>query len=71
MRKYNQDFLDTIDVLGFLLDVMNYEENLKQSDNDDIMNSLDRKSDLLLKKLEADIAVQNAMLDEILAEVKK
>ncbi len=71
MAKYNQDFLDTIDVLGFLLDVMNYEENLKQSDNDDIMNSLDRKSDLLLKKLEADIAVQNAMLDEILAEVKK
>lgn len=71
MAKYNQEFLDTIDVLGFLLDVMNYEENLKQSDNDDIMNSLDRKSDLLLKKLEADIAVQNAMLDEILAEVKK
>ena len=71
MANYNQDFLDTIDVLGFLLDVMNYEENLQQSDNDDIMNSLDRKSDLLLKKLEADIAEQNVLLSTILSEVKK
>ena len=67
--KLNEDFLDILSCLGFAIGWVNYQENLKQSDNDDIMNSLDEKTNTLLLRLEKDLEEQNIMLKQILEKV--
>lgn len=65
-KLFNDDFLDTLAVVSFIIGVMNYDENLSQSDKDDILQTLSSNMQELLEKLEEDIAEQNAMLREIL-----
>lgn len=67
MRQWNQDFLDTLSVLSFVIGMMNYDENLTQSDKDDMLQAVDRKMTVMLHRLEEDLEEQNDMLREILA----
>ena len=62
----NLEFLDIINYMSFAMTLANYQQNLQQSDNDDIMYALDQKTSNLLKKLEDDLQQQNIMLKEIL-----
>lgn len=62
----NQDVLDALAVVSFLIGVANYGENLTQSDKTDLMNSLDRQTKDILTKIEASLEEQNKMLREIL-----
>ena len=71
MSNYNQDMLDAIAIVSFLVGVANYNENLTQSDKDDIMNYLDRQTVEILKKLQDSIDEQNAMLKQILSKVEE
>ena len=64
-------FLDIINCMGFALTLANYEQNLQQSDNDDIMQELDKKTNLLIQQLEADLEQQNIMLKKILQELER
>lgn len=66
MSRWDQDFLDTLSVLSFVLGMMNYDENLTQSDKDDILHMVDHKMTATLHRLEEDLEEQNAMLREIL-----
>lgn len=66
MRQWNQDFLDTLSVLSFVIGMMNYDENLTQSDKDDMLQAVDRKMTAMLHRLEKDLEEQNNMLREIL-----
>lgn len=63
---YNQDMLDTLSLLAFVIGLANYRENLSQSDKDDIMNKLDEQTKDILIELTTAIEEQNAMLKEIL-----
>ena len=63
---YNQDFLDAIALVSFAIGIANYNENLSQSDKDDMMHALDEKANNILEKLEADLAEQNDLLRQIL-----
>ena len=67
---FNDDFLDTLSVVSFIIGVMNYNENLSQSDKDDILQTVSNNMQELLEKLEEDIAEQNDRLREILDELK-
>lgn len=69
--KFNQDFLDAISILSFIIGIQNYNENLSQSDKDDIMQQLDRKTAKLLTRIEEDLEQQNDMLREILNRLDK
>jgi hypothetical protein len=60
--KFNDDFLDALSVVSFVIGLMNYEENLTQSDKDDIIKGLDEQTAAILEKLEADLNAQNDML---------
>lgn len=62
----NNDFLDILAYLQFAITLINYQQNLKQSDNDDIMKALDQKTNTLIEKLQQDLAEQNKMLKQIL-----
>ena len=68
---YNDNFLDTLSVLSFIIGVMNYDENLSQSDKDDMLNKISMQMQALLEHLEKDIDEQNEMLREILQLLKE
>lgn len=63
---YNQDFLDAVSLVSFIIGIANYNENLSQSDKDDMMHALDEKANVMLERLEADLEEQNELLRRIL-----
>ena len=71
MSRFNPDFLELMTVLEFVITLINYETNLEQSDNDDIMKELDQKTNALIERLEKDLQEQNALLQEILKKLEE
>ena len=67
----NDELLDVITLLSFILQVQNYNENLSQNDKADLMHALDHKINNLLERMEQDIKDQNEKLDEILERLRK
>lgn len=67
---YDRDFIDDLAVASFLIGIANYQENLTQSDKDDIMNHLDQQTKDILTKVQEALEEQNKMLTEILERVK-
>ena len=63
---YNQDFMDAVSLVSFIIGIANYNENLSQSDKDDMMHALDEKANVMLERLEADLEEQNELLRKIL-----
>ena len=63
---YNQDFMDAVALVSFIIGIANYNENLSQSDKDDMMHALDEKANVMLERLEADLEEQNKLLRQIL-----
>ena len=61
----NLDFLDILSIISFAISIANYEQNLQQSSNDDLMKEIDQKTAELLSKLENDISRQNADISDI------
>ena len=70
MGKLNEDFLDVMACMGFAIGLVTYQENLQQSDNDDIMTELDNKTTLMITQLEKDLEEQNIMLQAILKKLE-
>lgn len=70
MSRMNEDFLDAMSCLSFAIGWVNYQENLKQSDNDDIMNELDKKTNHLIERIEQDLEMQNDMLRTIMKKLE-
>ena len=68
---YNQDFLDAVSLVSFIIGIANYNENLSQSDKDDMMQALDEKTNRMLARLETDLEEQNEMLRQILNELRR
>lgn len=71
MGKLNGDFLDVMACMGFAIGLVNYQENLQQSDSDDIMKELDNKTNLMISQLEKDLEEQNVMLKAILKKLEE
>lgn len=67
----NDNFMDMLSMMSFIIGLMNYQENLTQSDKDDIMKSLDEKTTVMLEKLEQDLNEQNDMPREILNRLEE
>lgn len=59
-------FLDSIALVSFIVGIMNYEENLTQSDKQDLQDQLDSKIDLLLKEIHSHLEEQDKKLDKIM-----
>lgn len=63
----NLDFLDLITMMGFAMQIMNYQENKNQTNNDDLMEELQMQDRKYLEKI---IRNQEKILDE-LAHLKR
>ena len=68
---YNQDMLDTITLVSFIVGMANYNQNLTQNDKDDIMNRLDQQTKDILLRVQGSLEEQNVMLKEILSRLEK
>lgn len=67
----NQDLLDAMTFVSFIVGMANYNENLTQSDKDDLIKGLDQKTNAMLARIEQDLEEQNTMLREILSRLEK
>mgnify|MGYP007013967310 CR=1 FL=1 len=68
---YNQNFQDNLNVASFYLGLLNYQENLTQTDKQDLVHSMQETNEALLAELRQDISEQNAMLREIIQRLDK
>ena len=57
-------------ITSFIISLLNYEENIKQSNNDDIMKELDKDTNVLIDKIEAEITNQNKLLIDISSKLE-
>lgn len=65
MSNYNENFMDTMSIAAFAISLLNYNENLQQSKNDDIMKEVDDTTNVLIDKLESEFGCQNKLLASI------
>ena len=70
-KLFNDEFLDAISVVGFIVGIMNYEENLSQSDKDDIIKKSSEDAQRILEHIDKHVDEQNKMLQEILSRLEK
>ena len=57
-------------ITSFIISLLNYDENIKQSNNDDIMKELDKDTNVLIDKIEAEITNQNKLLIDISSKLE-
>lgn len=69
-KLLDDNFLDVMACMGFAIGLVNYQENLQQSDNDDIMKKLDDKTTQMIEQIERDLEDQNVMLKAILKKLE-
>lgn len=70
MTNGQLDFLDVLNIMSFVIGLMNYDENLTQNDKQDLMQELNAKSDKLLEEIHKHLTEQDKKIDSILKEVK-
>lgn len=71
MNNGQLDFLDILNIMSFIIGLMNYDENLTQNDKQDLMQELNAKSDKLLVEIHRHLTEQDKKIDTILKEVRK
>lgn len=62
MQDGNLDFLDLITMMGFAMQIMNYQENKRQTSSNDLMEELQKQDKEYLEKI---IRNQEKILDEL------
>lgn len=59
-------FLDTLNIMSFLIGTMNYQENLTQGDKQELLETFSKKADDLLKEIHSHLEEQDNKIDKIL-----
>lgn len=70
--EYGQfTFLDTISLISFIISMMNYNENLTQSDKQDLQQQLSDKMDTVLNQVHAHLENQDKKIDYIINKLEE
>lgn len=59
-------YIDILSIASFVIGLMNLEENLTQSDKQELQKDLSAKTDLLLAEIHAHLEKQDKQIEEIL-----
>lgn len=59
-------FLDTIAFISFIVGILNFEENLTQSDKQDLLEEFNDKASYLLTEIHTHLEEQDHKLDKII-----
>ena len=65
------EFLDILNILSFVIGLMNYNENLTQNDKQDLMAEVDNQTKLLLKDIHSHLREQDIKIDKIIERIDK
>lgn len=63
-------FIDLLSIASFAIALENLDENMNQSDKQDLQKDLSDKADLLLKEIHKHLERQDEKIDEILRRLK-
>lgn len=66
MESGKQNFFDLLNLMSFVIGLMNLNENLTQGDKQDIMKNLSEKSDTILKEIHSHLEKQDEKIDKII-----
>ena len=62
-------FIDIISILSFVISLENLEENMTQSDKQELQNDLADKADKLLSEIHKHLETQDQKLDYIISQI--
>lgn len=65
-NKNNLEFLDVMNIMSFVIGLMNYGENLTQGDKQDLMQELNNQISLVLNEIHDHLNEQDEKIDRIL-----
>lgn len=63
-------FFDTINLISFMIGVMNLNENLTQGDKQDLLKTFSQEAERLLNEIHHHLQEQDEKIDMILEELK-
>ena len=66
MENSKLNFLDMLNIMSFVIGLMNLNENLTQGDKQDIMKNLSEKADTILKEVHSHLEEQDEKINKIL-----
>lgn len=67
-RQY--DLLDVLNILSFVIGLLNYNENLTQNDKQELLEELNNQTTTLLEEIHAHLKEQDIKIEEILNACK-
>ena len=70
MNKQQYDLLDVLNILSFVIGLLNYDENLTQNDKQELLEELDNQTTTLLEEIHAHLKEQDIKIEEILNACK-
>ena len=62
----NDNFMDAVNLVSFLVGIKNLQENLSQNDKQELMEKFDEQTRTLLQKVEDSVDEQNKMLSDLI-----
>ena len=71
MENNNNEFIDLVNIVSFVLGIMNLQENLTQSDKQDIVNELKNETSIVLNKINTHLQEQDNKINKILELLNK
>lgn len=60
------DFLDLLNILSFVIGILNYQENLTQSDKQELMNKVDEDTKTAIEEVHRHLQMQDEKIDTIM-----
>lgn len=68
MNDRELDFMDILSIISFVVGLANYQENLTQSDKQDLMKAVNTQASTVLHEIHGHLEAQDKMLKQLLAE---
>lgn len=63
--------LDILNILSFIIGILNYNENLTQGDKQELMQEIDNKISLVLDKVHKHLELQDKQLNIIIKRLEE
>ena len=69
MWNWNNNFIDTVNVLDFLISIKNLQENTAQTDQQNFEEQINEKIQLALKEIHSHLQEQDKKIDLIMKKL--
>lgn len=71
MKDNQLEFLDILNVLSFLIGIMNLQENLTQGDKQELLNQFGQQTQTILTEIHSHLEKQDNKIDYILERLEE